>query len=121
MEKLSAVVLFFAASLSPSCQIASSVMTGESIKRSRVVNEEGTPLAATIHPGIPAPFAERFNRTDKNGYFLVQLGVDAISVLSVGYTSFEGPTSSVPKTIMMKRAPQANTAAQTTASPSSGL
>ena len=75
-------------------------------------------VIAAIYPGIPVPFAERFNYTDKNGYFLVRPGDEWLTVASVGYTSFQCSTKEVPNTVVLKRAPEAIKPARSTRSPS---
>jgi hypothetical protein len=92
-------------SFSTSCRITASVINGEVIQRARIVNEHGDPLAASFHPGTPAPFAGPFNFTDKNGYILINPNIGGCTITSEGYYPFEAPTKDFPKVVVMKRLP----------------
>lgn len=91
-----------------SCQLTATIINGKSIKRTRVIDEQGNPLAASLHPGTPAPFSSKFNFTDKNGYILINPNVPLASISSAGYRSFESPTKTFPEVVVLKKLPTTN-------------
>jgi hypothetical protein len=69
------------------------------------VNEQGDPLAASVGPGSPIPFAEPFNFTDRNGYILINPNVPECTIASEGYYPYKARTKDFPKVVVMRRLP----------------
>lgn len=93
----------FCASPLTSCQLTATIVNGKWIQRTRVVDEQGNPLAASFNPGTPAPFLTKFNFTDKNGYILINPNIGSCIITSEGYQPFEASTKDFPKTVVMKK------------------
>ena len=76
------------------------------IQRTRIVNEQGNPLAASVRFGSPIPFSGPFNVTDRNGYVLINPNTPYFEIGSDGYYPYKARTKDVPKVVVMKRLPR---------------